>query len=327
MNEQMQEWLEKLQELSLKKRDVMLVIVASRQGSTPGALGAKMLVAEKGRVFGTIGGGALEYRCESRAMELLVQHRCGVEHFELVPQGEGELGMICGGAAVIWFHFVGKGTLFSKTEKSPRYLVLEQDVTGKGTASLCQNPPIEEERSRYEQEFIRFPEGGACYWEPLHPQNHVYLFGAGHVARALCPGLCKVGFCCHVFDDREEYARPEYFVGAVEVRQADLEQLGELCDRITQEDFVCVMTHGHKKDHAVIRQILKTPAGYLGVIGSVRKREATRALLREEGFSETDLDRLVTPIGLSIGAESPEEIAVSILAQLIERRAQMRKHR
>ena len=60
---------------------------------------------------------------------------------------------------------------------------------------------------------------------------------------------------------------------------------------------------------------------------SVRKREATRALLREEGFSETDLDRLVTPIGLSIGAESPEEIAVSILAQLIERRAQMRKHR
>lgn len=325
MEVHMQDWLEKLRELAENKTSVMLVVIGEREGSTPGAQGAKMLVTEEGRIFGTIGGGALEYRCEARAVELLAQHRCAVEHFELVPQGEGELGMICGGSAVVWFHFVDRGILPCETDEAPKYLVLEQDAFGRGTAVLCQSPSTTGERRRYGREFLRFPEGGARYWERLDQENDVYLFGAGHVARALCPGLCSVGFRCHVFDDRKEYARPEYFAGAAEVCQADLEHLGEICEHITQEDFVCVMTHGHKNDHAVTRQILKTPAGYIGVIGSVRKAQASRALLREEGFSEKDLNRLITPIGLDIGAESPEEIAVSILAQLIEKRAQMRK--
>lgn len=84
------------------------------------------------------------------------------------------------------------------------------------------------------------------------------------------------------------------------------------------------MTHGHRHDYAVIRQILATPAGYLGVIGSAKKAAATAERLLADGFTERDLQRLTTPIGLPILAETPEEIAVSILAQLIQVRAQRR---
>ena len=131
-------------------------------------------------------------------------------------------------------------------------------------------------------------------------------------------------FSCHVLDDRAEYARPEAFPTAAEVRQADLEHLEEVCARITPDDYVCVMTHGHRHDHEVVRQMLRTPACYIGVIGSARKAAASAQRLREEGFTDQDIARITTPIGLSIGAETPEEIAVSILAQMIQVRAARR---
>ena len=84
------------------------------------------------------------------------------------------------------------------------------------------------------------------------------------------------------------------------------------------------MTHGHRHDHEVVRQMLHTPACYIGVIGSARKAAASAQRLREEGFTDQDIVRITTPIGLSIGAETPEEIAVSILAQMIQVRAARR---
>jgi xanthine dehydrogenase accessory factor len=94
---------------------------------------------------------------------------------------------------------------------------------------------------------------------------------------------------------------------------------------IGEEDYVCIMTRGHANDCLVQKQVMKTPACYIGVIGSAGKMAGVFAKLKEEGFTEEDFKRITTPIGLDILAETPQEIAVSVTAQLIMKRAQFSK--
>ena len=151
-------------------------------------------------------------------------------------------------------------------------------------------------------------------------RGRVYIFGGGHVAQALVPALSAVDFPCVILEDRDEFCRPELFPQAAEVRKIENSHIADYVT-ITEDDYVCVMTRGHKDDTLVQMQILRTPARYIGVIGSRRKKAGVFATLKENGFTDEDLQRIVTPIGLDIGAETPAEIAVSITAQLIQERA------
>lgn len=153
--------------------------------------------------------------------------------------------------------------------------------------------------------------------------GRVLLFGAGHVARALAALLPALEFEYWVVDDRPEFAVKEAFPGAAGVL---CEDMAAAVDRLepTEEDLIVIMTRGHEHDYEVLRKALTTPAGYIGLMGSRRKIAMTRQKLEKEGFGPEQFDRVSTPIGLSIGAETPEEIAVSILAQMIQVRAARR---
>ena len=153
--------------------------------------------------------------------------------------------------------------------------------------------------------------------------GRVLLFGAGHVARALAALLPALEFEYWVVDDRPEFAVKETFPGAAGVL---CEDMAAAVDRLepTEEDLIIIMTRGHEHDYEVLRKALTTPAGYIGLMGSRRKIAMTRQKLEEEGFGPEQFDRVSTPIGLSIGAETPAEIAVSVTAQLIAWRAEHR---
>jgi xanthine dehydrogenase accessory factor len=133
-----------------------------------------------------------------------------------------------------------------------------------------------------------------------------------------------VGFRTVVLDDREEFADRGRFPWVDEIHV--LESFERAMDGlvINDESYLVLVTRGHAHDRTVLAQALRTTAGYIGMIGSRRKREAIYAALLEAGFTPRDLERVHCPIGLDIGAETPEEIAVSILAELIQMRA--RKH-
>jgi xanthine dehydrogenase accessory factor len=148
----------------------------------------------------------------------------------------------------------------------------------------------------------------------------VYVFGGGHVSQALVPLLAGIDFRCVVLEDRAQFAAPELFPDAHEIILAEV---GETLKRIhlTPMDYAVVMTRGHRNDLAVQCELLRTDVGYIGVIGSRSKKEFVFGRMREAGFRDSDLARITTPIGLSIGAETPAEIAVSIAAQLIQVRA------
>ncbi len=152
------------------------------------------------------------------------------------------------------------------------------------------------------------------FLEKVAGPERVCLFGAGHVAKALCAALRSAGFRVAVADARPEWLTEERFPGAERVLGDPLAfaRTGAL-----EGAAACVMTHDHALDQALAEALLARPLRYLGVIGSARKGEQLRALLKERGLSKEAIARVRTPMGLPIGAKTPEEIAISIAAELI----------
>lgn len=145
-----------------------------------------------------------------------------------------------------------------------------------------------------------------------------YIFGGGHVAYALEPVLRHVDFNTVIIDDREEYANAERYPHAAET--IVVENFDHAFDSIEPDEnsYIIIVTRGHRGDLQVLRQALKKPCAYLGMIGSRRKNRLLYDALLEEGFTEEQFESIHSPIGLSIGAETPEEIAVSIVAEIIQ---------
>ena len=149
-------------------------------------------------------------------------------------------------------------------------------------------------------------------------ESTVYVFGGGHIAQELVPVLSHLDFSCVVFDDRPEFSNKEVFPDAAQCIVGDFEALANFVD-IRSEDFVCIMTRGHQFDYLVQKQVLLTDAHYIGVMGSRKKTQIIREKLLADGFTESDINRLKSPIGLDIKAETPAEIAISIAAELIQK--------
>jgi xanthine dehydrogenase accessory factor len=158
--------------------------------------------------------------------------------------------------------------------------------------------------------------------EPSVRFTTAYLFGAGHVAQPTAHLAAMVGFQVWVLDDRKDYVNPERFPEAHRVRLLDSFERAFTDLAITSDSYVIIFTHGHLHDKIVLAQALATDAGYIGMIASRRKRNTIYDALRAEGVHQTQIDRVHSPIGLAIGAETPEEIAVSIVAEMILQRSQ-----
>lgn len=325
------------QTLEAGKNAVLVTVVAS-SGSTPRGAGARMLVTEQGRIAGTIGGGAVEYRSEQVAKELLQSGSSRMEHFLLHKNDIQDLGMICGGDVHVYFRHLASGDpyalalardveeLFHTGEQS--WLITETSPDRQGVLSIYSrlsglhgtSIPQEVIASLGNRPSRISAEGRDYYCEKLIQAGRVYIFGGGHVAQRLVPALASVDFRCVVLEDRADFCSEDLFPG---VEETILIQNNDEATypHITAEDYVCIMTRGHKDDMIVQSHVLKTPARYIGVIGSRRKTEGVFAKLKEMGFTDTDLKRITTPIGLDICAETPAEIAVSIAAQMIRIRA------
>jgi xanthine dehydrogenase accessory factor len=152
--------------------------------------------------------------------------------------------------------------------------------------------------------------------EPILPPALLYIFGAGHVAANLCQVAANAGFDPIVTDDRTSYATKERFPAAREVRALDFDEATKQLDP-SETSYIVIVTRGHRDDMRLLRWAVRTRARYIGMIGSKRKVIGIFKTLREEGVPAHLFDRVHAPIGLDIGAITPEEIAVAITAELI----------
>jgi xanthine dehydrogenase accessory factor len=152
--------------------------------------------------------------------------------------------------------------------------------------------------------------------EPILPPALLYVFGAGHVAANLCQAAASAGFDPIVTDDRSSYATKERFPAAREIHALDFDEATKKLDP-SETSYIVIVTRGHRDDMRLLRWAVQTRARYIGMIGSKRKVIGIFKTLREEGLPARLFDRVHAPIGLDIGAVTPEEIAVAITAELI----------
>ncbi|MDD3400572.1 MAG: XdhC family protein [Eubacteriales bacterium] len=291
------------------ERAVLCSVLASH-GSTPRGQGARMAVFEDGSTMGTVGGGAIEHRATLLAKEVLQTGRSAVKSFALHKDEIADIGMVCGGDVLICLQVwdevgIVNDILSALDGNSDSFLVTT--VENEQVVDFCvsTNPPA--------------PIAGKVYVESLKVAGRVYVFGGGHVSRALVPILTTAHFSVVVLEDREQFATKALFPTADDVLLVDFASLDSIT--LTKRDWAVIMTRGHQSDFDVLRQVLATPATYIGCIGSRSKVAHTQERLGELGFTATDFARVHSPIGLPIGGETPEEISIAIAAEMIAHRS------
>ena len=333
----MKQMLKEMERNLLAGEALVLVTVTASSGATPRGAGARMLVNKAGRICGTIGGGAVEYRSEQIALQVLEKKVSGQQDFSLTREDVQNLGMICGGDVNVFFHYIpeGDGDTLSLVQEARRLfetgeaLWLISHISSGGSLSLYTkkqgvfgNAVPQWILSQLPRQPKLLKQDGESYCvEQINGSGRVYIFGCGHVSQELEPVLSHVGFRCVVMDDRPEFARRDLFPTAEEVKLVDFRRIADSVT-IGEEDYVCIMTRGHAFDTVIQAQVLKNHPCYVGVIGSKKKAAGVRQTLKTEyGLTDEELDRVTTPIGINIDAETPAEIAISIAGQMIQVRA------
>lgn len=329
---------------------VAMATILSRAGSAPRLAGTRMLIRRDGSIVGTIGGGLLEGEVMAAAPAVLETGRPEIRHFDLnFANADDRMDMICGGKVEVLLErldpdpaslrILGRlldarkagrtvflaATIPAEGEPAARALLLpDGTIFGDGRFPEPLLPKLAEAAGRNRAPAVIEMEGRAFLVEPTLNAGTVYLFGAGHVSREVARLAVMTGFRTVVLDDRAEFAGRDRFPEADDVRVlADFEHPLDGLE-VGPDSYLVIVTRGHSHDRTVLAEALKTNAGYIGMIGSRRKRDGIYAALRKTGVTEDQIARVHCPIGIPIGAETPEEIAVSIVGQLIAERAARR---
>jgi xanthine dehydrogenase accessory factor len=179
-----------------------------------------------------------------------------------------------------------------------------------GLQDLAQNAIRENERGIFE-----IGRGVKVFMDVLSDESRLLVCGAGHIAVPLAQFARNVGFRVTVLDDREDFAQPSRFRGCEVIAEEFNSALRDM--PLGATTYIVVITRGHEHDVDCLAEILKKKTAYVGLIGSRRRVRIVLERLAKDGFSQTRLGEVFTPIGLPIGAESPEEIALSIISELV----------
>jgi xanthine dehydrogenase accessory factor len=335
-------------DLLAARERVALCAILRRTGSGPRRAGAKMLVRDGGGSEGTVGGGVLERKATAYAREVLRTGQALCRAFALDLEQASDEGMTCGGevevlvecldgtAPSVQDFFARVAHLLARGERACLTTAISRDgdaaatdcflaAGGRSVASLSRTGHA------LPEDLLHNPAAAAPYLvergtvryfvESLAPPVTVYIFGGGHIGARLVPLCHLLGFRTVVVDDRAEFASRDRFPLAGDVIAAP--SFDRIIDDlpIGEDSYVVIVTRGHGGDQAILRQVLRRRPGYIGMIGSRRKRGLIFEQLAREGCTPDDLSRVHCPIGLPVGAETPEEIAVSIAAELIAARA------
>ena len=286
----------------------VLGIISGTKGSTPQKRGAKALFLENGKIIGTLGGGCLEAEVRKRGFESLGTGES--QNFDLVLDHDfgWDDGLICGGkvscvllpkareAGEIWKILAARDRAFSWEVRSDYTVAPVVDVSNKS--------------------FL--------YRETVTPPEHLWIAGAGHVAQAVAPLAAKLDFKVTVFDDRPELNNRDFFPTSTGLRVDHWEKLLEEPLPLSPS-LGLIVTRGHQHDAMVLSKWIKKPFAFLGMIGSKRKKRIIFSHFEEEGMATAEqLEAVACPVGLPIGGISVDEIALSIVAQLVTNRSDRR---
>ncbi|MBA4369480.1 MAG: dehydrogenase, partial [Desulfobacterium sp.] len=303
-------------------QDLVLARIVNSKGSTPRTSGARMVVRRDRSISGTIGGGLVEASAIKAAMDVFETGCSALFEMDLSSEALAETEMICGGRLQILCEYIPSDkhtiSLFEsivQTEQKlqTRLLCTEFDENkecltvsrrlllknGKDIQAFAVNPEIHHDILRMIKNAIGSAilviEGRNYCIDVLESRHTVFIFGAGHVAKEVSALAMNVGFHAIVLDDRIEFANKKRFPFPAEIAVLDS---FENCFRdreVYDHSYIVIVTRGHLHDKTVLAQSLQTQAGYIGMIGSRRKRDSIYQALLQEGFTDHDLARVHSP--------------------------------
>ncbi len=300
---------------------VMLLLVADSTGSSPGRAGYKMAVASDGELFGSIGGGVMEVNLVEQSRAVLSEPGAiatGFSAATLTDQvhkkdATNSSGMICSGNQTVILKLLSAADAVAVNAIA---------------AKMQKRQPIAFEISNLKFQIIETTEDNSrrlfsktsdkfVYQEKLGSANQLFIIGGGHCALALSELMSRLDFHISIFDDRPELNTIEKNEFADEVTIVDsYEEIGDYI-KPGENIYVVVMTLGYVSDAVAIRQLVAHDLKYFGVLGSKAKMATLIKELRAEGIEDERLSQVRTPIGLPINSRTPEEIAISIAAEII----------
>ncbi len=301
-----------LADVAARGERVALALISGVKGSSPQKVGAKAIFYPDGRIHGTLGGGCLEAEIQHRALDAL---RSGEPaQFDLLLDHDfgWDDGLICGGKVfgLILPNAAGVGEKFW-AQLAARKSTMTWGVTRDFKVELLP------------QSEIRNPKSTILYSETITPPCELWIAGAGHIAQAVAPLALQLDFNVTVFDDRPALASHDYFPRAVQLQVDTWEKLLALTPPEVPS-FALIVTRGHRHDALVLKDWIHKPFLFLGMIGSARKARIIFEHFRDEKIATPkQLKRVACPVGLQIKSQSVQEIAVSIMAQYIEKRAEL----
>jgi xanthine dehydrogenase accessory factor len=339
-------------ELLDQGRAFVLATIIRQQGSAPRTAGTRMLITPEQEITGTIGGGLLEAETMRTAARMSAVAPARVLTFDLTNQDAAVMEMICGGSVQVLLDYIqpsdanralfkawkdifsqgGRAMLVSSVYGDESHIqridhaVLSSDGSVQGALdfSAVGIEKLLHLMTQPAQIHVLRLEDRMVVADPGQMAPTLYIFGGGHVARPTAHLAAMTSFNVVVLDDRPEFSAADRFPDAMGTRtirsyDAAFENLP-----VNGDTYIIIVTRGHLHDRTVLAQALKTPAFYVGMIGSRKKRDTIYERLLKDGYTQDDIDRVHSPIGLAIGADTPEEIAVSIVAELIAVRAGVR---
>lgn len=353
----MREIYTKIAELFQDNKLCVLATIINLDGSSPRGTGTKFLIMEDNSFVGTIGGGILEKRVLDEAKTVFSSLTPSLLSYKMRGKYLESTEMICGGDVDIFLEPIypdnlnhlhifqeimeiirrgGAGLLATvvdvdrwQTDQIPKMFI---KANGDKTGSLLGIDEIEDQLKDRMKQIIDSRQSEVItadtregkklniFLEPVISDPVVYIFGGGHVSKQIVPLADLVGFSVVVIDDRPEFSKPENFPAAKKVYTFPYDSALDNLE-VDETSYLIIVTRGHQHDKTVLTEALKTDAKYIGMIGSKRKRLIIYDKLLKEGFKQEQLDSVHSPIGMEIEAETPEEIAVAIVGELIKVRA------
>lgn len=302
-------------------------VVVRTWGSSPRPPGSRLAVCETGEFFGSVSGGCVEAAVVTEALDVLAGGPPRLLSYGVTHEMAWEVGLACGGQVEIYVEAVPDlfGSLMAaRAEKRPVVLATPIEPNSGGSPSLL-DPAADSDSVgetvrvaaaralvRDQAEVVE-SRGGALFLEPFNPSLRLVVVGAVHIAHPLCRLAAIAGFEVIVVDPRTAFTLPG-------VERSTLwpdEAMAEI--RPDRRTAVVTLTHDPKLDDPALAAALDSPAFFVGCLGSSKTHQARVDRLAGRGFDAAAIGRLHGPVGLRIGARTPEEIAVSILAQLVER--------
>jgi xanthine dehydrogenase accessory factor len=322
-----------------KTQKAVLATIIHTEGSTSRDRGTQMLIMENGQTIGTIGGGTAETLIVKRAGALFtVDNEIRGEIQNIVTNQETDTSnlLVCGANMDVLLEKVQEKDIWQfalNLQLSGQDAVIVTYLVPPYTKSILDSKSnvlwglsqpglilfaekIKEIYLSMQADIIGISEESSWFIDPVLKTTRLLILGAGHVAREVAYYAKPLDFQVTIIDDRAAYALPEFFPGAFAVMCSDF-ATGIKNYRPDGNTYIVIATWSHQTDADCLQDVLKFPAKYVGMLGSTKKVSTIVKKLQKIGYTAQDLARLRAPIGLNISAQTPSEIAISILAEII----------